>query len=38
MFYLEIMLLFEKPLGEIMYKTVLQRINYKLLNLYFIAR
>lgn len=34
MFYLETMLLFKKPLGEIVYKTELPRINCKLLNLY----
>lgn len=31
MFYLEIILLFEKSLGEVVYKTMLQSINYKLL-------
>lgn len=38
MFYLEIMILFEKPLGEIAYKTVLLRVNYKLLKLLYNSR
>lgn len=38
MFHLQIMLLFEKPVGETVYKTMLWRINYKLLSLYYNSR